>query len=665
MTDTHNRSVAPMGENTCRAVGSAQWLLEKSEDAHAPRYHANVLEPYICGQEAFEQIAKDIRNAKGSVEIICWGFDPAMELIRTGTVWPRGETWGGLLRDVAEGKHNAGKPVQVRLLAWYGFLGDKLGAHNLPGHHEAATYEINRAVSRGMTAAVWPGGESAMPSPAEPSQPRDRREVFNAQWYRNALSGQSKHLAVRKRDGKLGAVYRSLKEEPNPRGLPESLSMLLVPTDHQKTILIDYEHEGGRHAVGYVMGLNSVTDYWDTTEHLFDDPRRGASWEGAGDDGPGLKPYQDYACRIQGEALVAVSKNFTDAWNRAEGGGTRIERPHDLNKPPAGLSSNLKGIARHRTQIVRTQPEESDKTIQRLYQQATSFARNYVYVENQYFQYTEWARQLKQDRAGFLRQAKAAGCSVTKMLPLHVIVVIPSPEHGFMVPSTYETVKSLGHADSMPNQDKVTEDELAKARPVQKAQQGAEPLSTAQGVTIPGSRQDVLKELDTLGIRTLIASLWTFDHNWPATQRKKMELAREWEGMPGQTQRHKAMTDAIVSERYREIYIHSKLMLIDDAMFTLGSANLNLRSMAVDAEINVASDDVGFARDLRMRVWKQHTKEAKGCDGGDGDSKDITVTFRNWKDLMLNNRKAKVDGKPPEGFLFPFEDKRTSRIRLG
>ena len=32
--------------------------------------------------------------------------------------------------------------------------------------------------------------------------------------------------------------------------------------------------DDGSRAVGYVKGLNSVTDYWDTEAHLIEDPRR-------------------------------------------------------------------------------------------------------------------------------------------------------------------------------------------------------------------------------------------------------------------------------------------------------------------------------------------------------------------------------------------------------
>lgn len=147
--------------------------------------------------------------------------------------------------------------------------------------------------------------------------PQERRDHFNALWFFEATHGTHPHLTFKVRAGDADKVRQSLAEERSARlSMTEHQSLVQASTAHQKTILIDYDHAQGEHAVGYVMGLNSVTDYWDTRRHLFYDPRRGQSWEGGGDELPGLKPLQDYACRICGEALISVSKNFVDAWNR-------------------------------------------------------------------------------------------------------------------------------------------------------------------------------------------------------------------------------------------------------------------------------------------------------------------------------------------------------------
>jgi phosphatidylserine/phosphatidylglycerophosphate/cardiolipin synthase-like enzyme len=69
------------------------------------------------------------------------------------------------------------------------------------------------------------------------------------------------------------------------------------------------------------------------------------------------------------------------------------------------------------------------------------------------------------------------------------------------------------------------------------------------------------------------------------------------------------------------VYVHSKLMIIDDRFVSIGSANFDARSMFVDTELTVGvvdsvlvdgdlSDErqkvCKFARDLRVRLWKEH-----------------------------------------------------------
>jgi phosphatidylserine/phosphatidylglycerophosphate/cardiolipin synthase-like enzyme len=731
---TQQKSVTPVCEAARQTTGSAQWLLECGEDENHPVHHVNKLDLFVCGETAFAQIAADLKNAKGSVEIICWGFDPAMELIRAkdskggSATWRRGDTWGDLLRDVAAGKYNGGKPVEVRLLSWYGCIGST-AAGNMPGYGQSAKFETRQAISRGIAGAFMPGGSKALPPPAEPTDPKDKREVFNARWYRDVTGGLVPNLTLRTRDGDFSAVRKSLKEELGKRDLTESMAMSVIATDHQKTILIDYDHAGGTHAVGYVMGLNSVTDYWDTKEHLFYDPRRGESWEGGGDsDYPDLKPYQDYACRIRGAALVAVSKNFTDAWNRAKGKGGKLARTHDLKRPPSGLVSALTGECQ-RAQIVRTQPEEGDKSIQRLYKQASSFARHYLYVENQYFQYAQWSRELKKNRTEYVEGWKKGGKSPADLPNLHVMVVAPTPEHGFMVPRTHDTVKSLGYGASMPNQNKKVDDEFAKYERDMAAHRKLKSTYENSGfyekVGIPpepklgklaeaslasGRSGSIGAELQAMGMRALVASLWTCDFNWSranqevfktigaeqesyarrkanydkAIEAYEQEMKRQDEaikrmiaagGMPAWGPMNgtvrpvpprppgdrKKEVDEAIAKRYREIYIHSKLMIIDDAMFTVGSANLNERSMVGDAEINVASDNVQKSTALRREVWAQLSGNTQ--DGGDGSPARIADTFEKWVNLMKKNKQAKDAGGTFVGFLMPFEDKRTSGWR--
>ena len=503
--------------------------------------------------------------------------------------------------------------------------------------------------------------------------------------------GQMRGVFMRTREGDALAIERSLShldealgKDAERRSFIETQGMQSVATAHQKTILIDYEHEGGAHAVGYVMGLNSVTDYWDTREHVFHDPRRGEPWEGAAEKGHAtLKPYQDVACRLRGDALVAVSKNFTTEWNRASGLGSGkgddLQRVHDLTKPPRGLYAGLKGPL-HGAQIVRTEARDGDQSVRRLYQQASQTARHYIYIENQYIQYAAWASQLREVRQKFC-EAWKAGCKrgpgpATKPPDLHVFMVAPTAERTQMVPRTHDMVKALGNGESMPNQDKEVEKELREwrarqaaydATPVNRRTGSPPSLSELAKTSLKAgqSHTAIRKELDDMGLRVLMASLWSFDTDHAARQREQAQRAQAWQGMPALQERHKLLQERLLKARYREIYIHSKLMIADDAFFTLGSANLNTRSMAVDSEINVASADPQVAHRLRSELWEMHTRGARDCNPGKFDWNGVKLAHGEWVRLMNKNKEKMNKGEPLQGHLVPFYDDRTSKIRLG
>lgn len=106
---------------------------------------------------------------------------------------------------------------------------------------------------------------------------------------------------------------------------------------------------------------------------------------------------------------------------------------------------------------------------------------------------------------------------------------------------------------------------------------------------------------------------------------------------------------------YTNIYVHSKLLVVDDAFMSLGSANINRRSMHVDAELNINTDSNGTAMNLRKELFKMHTAQE------DADS--ITQTFKNWQELMDNNWRRMHRGEPLNGFLIHFCDPDTPPTR--
>jgi phosphatidylserine/phosphatidylglycerophosphate/cardiolipin synthase-like enzyme len=99
------------------------------------------------------------------------------------------------------------------------------------------------------------------------------------------------------------------------------------------------------------------------------------------------------------------------------------------------------------------------------------------------------------------------------------------------------------------------------------------------------------------------------------------------------------------NERGDAIYVHSKAVVIDDVLAMIGSDNMNRRSWTHDSELSIAvideetdprapTDLTGrgegarlFARDLRLRLWREHL----GVSSDDGLI-DPIEGFRRWHD---------------------------------
>ena len=631
---THTPAQVAIDEQTRMAKGAVQWLLEKRDNI--PIYQSNALSFIICGEDGFKSIAKDLREAKSTVDLICWGFDPGMELERSGDAWPRGIRYGELLDEITKRKDN---PVTVRLLIWYDPRGSAK-QNNMPGYSD---------VSQSWS----PVANHLRQDP--PYNNQNRHQYCVDWWTTNLPGGQSNRganprLRVVLRGVATADVTTLLKTAPLEEDAAESSTFSLADekslleqyaTHHQKPILIDYDWDGGSKAVGYVMGLNSVTDFWDRTSHAVDDPKRetwatpnvegelsheqateGAQSKGGHEHYEHTKPYQDYACRVVGPALAQLHYNFENGWSAALGQAIPLATPP---APPAKIPKTW-GHPAHLVQIVRTQPHEHEKSIKEVYFQATSSARNYVYIENQYFFYPEFARHLKVTRQKFCANwARLSGKPITEMPKLHLFIVIPHPEVNEMVPRTYDMLTELGHSDSMPEQGHLIDrGKLGQKYP------DAHDGTKGNKVLDRPSVEDLQR---TMGLEVSVARLRT------------------------------SGPDAKGNMAYREIYIHAKLMVIDDVFITVGSANLNQRSMSVDSEINIAATGQLWAADLRERVFRLHSG---GDIQGSGSPNELPDVFKSWNRRMDKNRDIELARtRPMVGFLLPFEDHRSTTTLYG
>lgn len=608
---------------------SLPWWVRTPEKVYSPR-HGCELEPVICGEKLFGRLSHDIRNAKHCVDIISWGFDPGMVLIR-GAAAQAGQRAGDLLREVASRKDH---PVKVRIVIWHDDVVAQLLMKNLPGYYGLQFPAIGCSRSGYYS---------------------EDHQFYNAEWFDKACAGELSNIEFRIRNVPASLLKQSLSGETAPCGVMATATKLYA-SHHQKMILIDYPEPSI--AAGYVMGHNFVTDFWDTEQHLFRDPRRerfhksdpSKAWKQGQvfvPAAPGYqptqdeinkkqsavqayldrdswiaKPYQDVSCRMRGPVLWDLNHNFCQAWLESERPKTLLKEQLDPWIPSAvrlaskGLKATLNAVAPppefiaqrnalpasafklerglHSAQLLRTQPLHGEKSIKECYANMTRQIQHYIFIQNQYIQYEPWAQHLKE----CVQRLRDGGF----MKPIYVFILTSTPESDGMDLPTYDVAKRLGQSETMTHEHN---DALEKAKHG-KASKPATPEDLAES-----------------GINVVMGSLWTCA------------------ALP--------KVGVLSATDYEEVYIHAKVAIVDDAAFTIGSANLNLRSMALDSELNVLSDAMDVAYKLRCDLFCQ-------CWGQPGPMQFLNMdgAFGAWQNAMNENASNRSRGRSLKGQLMRF-----------
>ncbi|WBS03649.1 phospholipase D-like domain-containing protein [Pseudoduganella sp. SL102] len=617
---------------------SQPWWVRTPEPVYRPM-HSCFLEPIIAGDLMFDSIAADIESAQSSVDIITWGFDPGMILVREGSAH-KGERFGDLLKRVASRGKEA---VKVRILVWHDNVISQRMMKNIPGLYGQRYPTVGCAVS---------GYYST------------EHQNYNANWFDEIINGAVPNIDFRLRN--LSALYlpSSLQGEPPvPKNVIGGVAAIYA-THHQKMMLIDFEQP--EVAKGYVMGHNCLTDFWDTIDHPFQSPLRErfyreepaaaarryespepADFQGSGIYSPGYrypitsaeerrmslevhldrisfiaKPYQDVSCRVRGPILANLNHNFCEAWLASSQPRAWDKDTHMLSidwllaSPKAAyrtlfppdydeaMVNRRKSIpsksfvvknGKHSAQLLRTQPERGEKSVKECYANLTRQARHYIFIQNQYVQYEPWAEHLR-DCVKQMRESDYGS-------ELYVFILTSTPERDGMDLHTYGVAERIGQSATMT---------VEHAEAVENAKQGkrAMPLTPDQ--------------LRKQGINVVMGSLWT--------------CAEKKEGWP------------LRAEDYEEIYIHAKVAIVDDVVFTLGSANLNMRSMAIDSELNILSDAQDVAYKLRCDLFRQCS-----IDEGPQARKSMAETHKIWFNTMKHNHVIKSSGMPLAGQIVRFD----------
>jgi phospholipase D1/2 len=199
--------------------------------------------------------------------------------------------------------------------------------------------------------------------------------------YLNALARRRRSLEVRVLIWDYPMIFGTDREFPPIYGLgwkPHRRVKIrydnthpVAACHHQKIVVIDDR-------VAFCGGIDLTARRWDTREHRPDDPRRTEA-------GAAYPPFHDAMMMVDGEAASALGVLARERWQNATG---RQLRSADTRRDP--WPEELKPLAEDvLIAISRTEPPHADHApvceVESLYLDLIARARDYIYIENQYF----------------------------------------------------------------------------------------------------------------------------------------------------------------------------------------------------------------------------------------------------------------------------------------
>jgi len=373
-------------------------------------------------------------------------------------------------------------------------------------------------------------------------------------------------------------------------------------THHQKSVILDDEVAGNpdkRRIIAFVGGLDLTDGRWDTPEKsLF----RSLATEHAGDFHqvwPGIvsscgprQPWQDIHSKLEGPVARDVLQNFAE----------RLKKQHPDLEPllvdPENTDSQTFLSASEDVyndakswdvQLLRSIDSTScirpgvEKSIQEAYINAIRRAQRFIYIENQYFMGSSkyWSEPIE---GSSNRVPIELALKIEAMIRLGkrftVFLVIPMYPEGVpgdgavqemlywqsrTVEMIYKRIAAVLH--EMSSTAKLQDYFCVFCLGARETKKGSEGAHSSKDIP------DDVKELDFIGNQSLLADTRRF-----------------------------------------QVYVHSKLMIVDDEYVILGSANINERSMAGDRDTEIAigayqphqPTPYGAVHNFRMSLWAEH-----------------------------------------------------------
>ncbi|XWS20423.1 hypothetical protein CRYUN_Cryun31cG0099900 [Craigia yunnanensis] len=402
----------------------------------------------------------------------------------------------------------------------------------------------------------------------------------------------------------------------------QDLQISTMFTHHQKIVVVDAAMPSGdtqkRRIVSFVGGIDLCDGRYDTPFHsLFrtldtahhDDFHQPNFTDASITKGGPREPWHDIHSRLEGPIAWDVLFNFEQRWKRQGGKDVLVQlrELEDIIIPPSPVTF-LDDHETWNVQLFRSidggaafgfpeTPEDAtkaglvsgkdniiDRSIQDAYINAIRRAKNYIYIENQYFLGSSfgWSPDdIKPEDINALHL-------IPKELSLKIVSKIDAGERFtvyVVVPMWPEGIPESASVQAILDWQKRTMDMMYR---------------------------DIIQALRAKGIEEDPRNYLTFF----CLGNREVKKSGEYEP----SEKPEPDTDYARAQEARRfmIYVHAKMMIVDDEYIIIGSANINQRSMdgARDSEIAMGAYQPyhisfrqparGQVHGFRLALWYEH-----------------------------------------------------------
>ncbi|KAG8075363.1 hypothetical protein GUJ93_ZPchr0006g44270 [Zizania palustris] len=439
-----------------------------------------------------------------------------------------------------------------------------------------------------------------------------------------------------------------------------SAKVTFTATHHQKTVIVDHEMAAGtggsglRRIVSFVGGLDLCDGRYDTQYHsLFRtlDTAHHKDFHQPNLDGAAItkggprEPWHDIHSKLEGPVAWDVLHNFDQRWRRQGGDSdllVNLRAFEHLITPPApvafpggddrgawkvqvfrsidggacaGFPSSPEAAAR--SDLVSGENNVIDRSIQDAYIHAIRRAKNFIYIENQYFIGSSFGWRPD----GINPEDVEAVHLIPRELSLKIVSKIEAGERFAVYVVVPMWPEGNPHNETMQAildwQRRTMEMMYHDISIALKAKNmDANPRDYLTFFCLGNREVKNNGEYEPAKAKNIGANLWDCLTFFCLGNR---ELKNNGEYKPADRPKpgtHYAK--AQISRRFM-IYVHSKMMIVDDEYIIVGSANINQRSMdgGRDSEIAMGAfqphhlntgDQVarGQVHGFRMSLWYEH-----------------------------------------------------------